>query len=206
MLARVDAGQLDPDSLRLAAFLGDPGARAALHDSLDPAWTPFCRSHDELRVWSSQLPAFGRAALERAAWAGTRAWLDLYLGVCVPRLRSSWRDPARSELLTVSAALERCALSPDDETRTAVGRAVHALARWPDDAHLRDARARLRRLAQALAARRVSKQSTDCAVEAVVRADTLPVTASRNGAVRAGVGEGRIRNVIRSALLPWLLG
>jgi hypothetical protein len=128
LAARARAGRLDPDRLRLAAWLGDDAARLALGDGAPEA----PRRRTKRDPWTRELAGWGHEALVRAGLVVTadelRHWRrhhrdDLVVPGIVAAVEAWTREPSAEAVQRVAAELEREAPRPRDD------RASRALAR-----------------------------------------------------------------------------
>jgi hypothetical protein len=202
--ARLGACGLRLDDLRLAAYLGDADARAALGPAYE-RWTAFSRGHVALEAWARGLSAFGAQAVRAACWPAAAAWLEALRAAPAPA------RPAVHASLRVARlvrGLDAAAAAPeDDAARREAGRRTDDLAwmRRDVDPAARAAAALLHRAAQALTAQR-EESVLQAGVAAIVLADIPPPGCSNRAAARAGLGAGRVRHTVRRALVPRLLG
>lgn len=191
--------------MRLAAWLGDEGARSALEP--DPGWTPFCGSHGELVTWAARLPGAGREGLERCAWVAAAAWLRLLAARREGPLEPRFREHLETTIPAALRALERRVVAPSDEAREAVRvvlREAWGLRHARDPRGLQAARL-VERLGQLVVARAWSGPLEQEAVRVIIDADVPPHGVARGGWIKAGLGEGRVRETIRRAVAPWAL-
>jgi len=201
-VARLETGALLAERVRLAAYLGDPGALIALQslapdgeELFAPPWAPHCRTHAELLAWLAGLPGCDAAWLQRAAWVAGRAWLLLFRSAV-----GSWE----SAIDALLPALELAVGAPEDEERRrSVAQAGAAFLRWRGrDADADPARQCLAHLVHLFGGRH---QVRALQLEVIASADRPPPEASRRACVRASVSEGRVRNLLRAELVPLLL-
>jgi hypothetical protein len=186
LLERVRAGDLDPDGLRLAAYLGDPGAREALGADA-PAAPP------DLGDWAVGIAPSGagardpwtREALARVAAAAARAALP------------AWEEQHPNDRLprrTVEA-IEEWILCPCEDHAEA---ALHCSRSTREE----EGTGWLERILEALPPRE--------ALLAVQRAARIPLSPAAMPSVvmcaARATSEETIRAAIREALLPWALG
>ncbi|MCA8924026.1 MAG: hypothetical protein KDD82_19610 [Planctomycetes bacterium] len=193
---RVQLGELSPERLRLAAYLGDPSAREALGAPLDYRWVPFSTCGHQTRDWIAGLAPWGKEPLIRAALVATRAWAGLLRTVCA-------EGCARAPLDSAEAALLAWLREPSVVHRRAAGRLAIAVARHDEACLPRDGRAIVVRSLEAVAS---STAGVTTAILALRFADFEPDWASKRAAKRAGIGRGRLRRAIERELLPWALG
>lgn len=201
-MARLETGALLEERVRLAAYLGDPGAHVALQslapegaELFAPPWAPHCRTHAELLVWVAGLPACEDLWLQRAAWVSGRAWLRLYRSAV---------DRWESAIDALLPALELAVSAPEDEAgRRSVAQAGAAILRWrARDADVDPARQCLAHLVHLFGG---THRARALQLEVIASADRPPIEASRRACVRASVSEGRVRNLLRRELVPLLL-
>lgn len=201
-MARLETGELAAERVRLAAYLGDPGACVALQ-SLAPdgeelfaaPWAPHCRTHAELLVWLAGLPGCEPVWLQRAAWLSGRAWLLLFRAAV-----GAWA----SAIDALLPALELAVSAPEEEApRRRVAQAGAAFLRWRARGDEADpARQCLAHLVHLFGGRHHGRALQ---LEVIASADRPPPQASRRACVRASVSEGRVRNLLRRELVPLLL-
>ncbi len=184
LVERVRRGRLEPERLRLAAWLGDATARLATGDDSDEARPahlrpPHMRPKGRKDDWTRTLATWGQEALVRAAYVvaadGMRHWRRHYRD-----------DPALPGVLDAVAAWLRCPCAPCAEQ---VGRTVEDDA-IPESKDNRSGRAKWHVFNVAHAARSTRADSwTRCALEVIGES---PAT--------------QVREAIRAALVPWALG
>lgn len=109
---RVRAGELDPERLALAAYVGHPGASRAVDDAAGPddlgAWGEGLRRWGQ-RVWIRALLSALEHARLRSGTAEGRAWLTCPCQEHAEAWRAGLRDmaapPARAPLLSACRAV-----------------------------------------------------------------------------------------------------
>lgn len=198
---RVRAGTLEPERLRLAAYVGDPDARAAVGEAFD-------------------LQAVGPWAQGLAAW-GVEPWREERT-LAAP----GWRD----ELLPRAALALAAATCPADATKELaenVASVLEAPRRWlrrPSLTAAREARrragwaglrempgsmARLAALHVSPTGRRSSQLIRDARALLRHHSFTPPHPGELVGVMtqvaRDALGEQPTRHTLRDALVPWLL-
>jgi hypothetical protein len=179
LVERARRGRLEPERLRLAAWLGDATARLATGDDSDEGWPAFLRPKGRKDDWTRTLASWGQEVVVRAAYVvahdGMRHWR-----------RHHRDDPALPGVLDAVAAWLRCPCAPCAEQ---VGRAVDDDA-IPESKDNRSGRAKWHVFNVAHAVRGTRAEAwTRCALEVIGES---PAT--------------QVREAIRDALVPWALG
>lgn len=189
-------GKLTTDRLRLAAYAGDPAARAALGPHAP-------REALDLGTWGQGIAACGREAAVRALLAlADLASLELER---TPSSTSPW-ESLRGIAEEGRAALARWVREPHDGTRRVVIRLGEDLAdarQGLQAPHL----PRERLVAAARAAVHYAGHVVGSnAIEQLVDIAANGMTAAGRSLIEADVPEARVRETVRDAITPWALG
>jgi len=190
---RVELGELSPDRVRLAAYLGDPRAHELLGLPLCRRWTRYSQSTGETRDWVRGLATWGKEPLVRACRVAVRA----HVALAWPRVDGD----TLASLRAAEPVMLDWIRDPSEPQRAAAGRLAARLGRtWQIPVASRRV---LTVCLQAVASRYGAERA---AVQGLGEADVEPEWTSVRAAKRAGVGRGRLRHGIQRELLPWALG
>lgn len=180
----------------MAAYLGDPGARAALPDDApERRVRDHCTTSTALRLWAERCWSWPADVQLRMVHVAARCALAVYVEAY----------GAAAHLRRGVEAVGRRITAPDDlELRRACGRLVEACSgshrMGLDDWIVH------RVVTYACQVAASQARQPHAAVRAIWMADLPPSRASQRAAKRASVGRGRLRNALRAELVPWLLG
>lgn len=204
---RVRVGDLAPDRLQLAAYLGDPQARQALGEQA-PAQV------EQLSTWSEGLEQWGRDTLIRAALAAARLGLGVWRA----------RYPADDHLPRGLESVERWVADPTPDHAVQVHLAVEALSAMDgllqgggdpfqdheDGIDPEQVMLEVNAASRASAAGRAVKAAVWCAAWADRGAAKYSLVRwSYNAALEAAWAledPGQVLEALRRELLPWSLG